>query len=358
MAIVATKDDRMAERITRNRDMITGSIAFDSSYPTGGELATVISRYFRTLEQLLIEPSGGYLFAYDKTNNKILVYLSSGTPAIAAEAAHTHAVALDGGNTGAEAAHTHTMPGFEDYGPADILGVTVGTPALVHNADPTGNLAALPLYGVEGYGAGGRNIIQLFSTTNGNTDIVGSVDDVSGICGAATPRFYVNDSDAPGGVKIYVEDTTPWKLEFVSPTATDGYIIMPFEAIADGVPGYAYAVKVTHAADAATGVELEFDDNGAVNAQLIFVDGATTSRVINPADIEVLAPSFMAIAQAAGTSSAGSSHTHDEGTLVDAASAAGSSHLHTATGEPADEVGSGDSLAALTAVKFIAIGRH
>ncbi len=322
MSLTITISSQKSERMTRNMGVIAGKIAFDSDYPTGGELATDISKYFKSSRLFTIqcESEAGYNFMYDDTNNKIKVYSVGAT------------------GVTAEAAHTHTMPGFDDYGPGDISGVTVGTPALVHNADPTGNLAALPLYGVEGYGAGGRNILQLFSTTNGNTDILGSVDGASGICGAATPRFWVNDSDAPGGVKIYVVDASPWGLEFVSPTETDAYIIMPFEAIADGIPGFAYAVKVTHAADAATGVELEFDDNGSVDAQLTFVDGSTTSRVINAADIEVVAPSFMAIAQAAGTSSAGSSHTH-------------------VTSGDTGEVDNGTDLATtLAAVNFIAVG--
>ncbi len=300
-----------------------GTIAFDSSYPTGGESITADDLNLDVIRNFTVEANSGYLFEYDKTNSLMKVYYPSGSPAVsnAAEATHTHAAS-------------------DSYGPGDITGVTVGTPALTHNADPTGNLAALPLYCVESYGAGGRNICQLFSTTNADGDILGSTDGVSGITGAATPRFYVNDSDAPGGVKIYVVDATPWGLEFVSPTATDAYIMMPFEAIADGVPGFAYAVKVTHAADAATGVELEFDDNGAADAQLTFVDAGTSSRVISAADIEVVAPSYMAIAQTSGVSSAGASHTHTA----------------TATAEAADEVGSGDSLAALTAVRFYVVG--
>ena len=73
---------------------------------------------------------------------------------------------------------------------------------------------------------------------------------------------------------------------------------------------------------------------------------------------------------AGAATGAGSSHTHGPGTLADAASGAGSSHTHgpgtladTASGTggassaaAANEVGSGESLAALTGVRMIAIG--
>lgn len=324
MSLAVTVTSQKSERMTRNMGVLAGKMAFNDTYTTGGFDAAGISKYFKSsrLFSVQCEQEAGYAFMYDDTNDKIKVYAVGALTGIAAEAAHTH-----------------VMPGFDNYGPADITGITKGTPALVHNADPTGNLAALPLYGLEGYGASGRNILSLQSTTNANTSIMGSLDDITGIFpGACTPRFYVHDSDAPAGVKIYVEDATPWKLEFVSPTGEDAYIICPFEAVANTPPGYAYAIKVTHAADAATGVELEFDDNGSADAQLVFVDGSTTSRVINPADIEVLAPSYMAIAQAGGTSSAGSSHTH------------------TASGDVGEVDNGADLSTALAAVNFIAVG--
>jgi hypothetical protein len=55
--------------------IITGSVAMDSSYPTGGEdISTTLKAKFGTLLQLMIEPSVGYNFVFDKTNSKIMAY--------------------------------------------------------------------------------------------------------------------------------------------------------------------------------------------------------------------------------------------------------------------------------------------
>ncbi|MAH44397.1 hypothetical protein CMI37_01115 [Candidatus Pacearchaeota archaeon] len=94
MAITVTKDTVGAERISRNLGVLTGSIAFDSSYPTGGESSTDISGQFRTCLQVMIEPSGGYNFVWDKTNDKIMAYYPSNP------AAHTHTITLSGTHAG------------------------------------------------------------------------------------------------------------------------------------------------------------------------------------------------------------------------------------------------------------------
>lgn len=54
--------------------VVTGTIAFDSSYPTGGEATTAISGHFTELLGVLFEHEDGYTFKYDYTNNKILAY--------------------------------------------------------------------------------------------------------------------------------------------------------------------------------------------------------------------------------------------------------------------------------------------
>ena len=321
-----------------------GTIAFDTSYPTNGESLTATDVNLSVMRNVQVQTTSGYLFEYDLTNSKVKAYYASGSPAVA-----NAAVTLDTGASGAEAAHTHPAPTAAFYGPGDLGGVTVGTPKLTHDLDPPTNFNAQFLYGLESYGAGERNILYLESVTNGNADVLGSTDDVSGIPGAATPRFYVHDNNTPTGVKIYVDEASNDSLIFISPTATDAYIIMPFEAIADAIPGFAYAVKVAHKASMSGATELYFDDNGAADAQLYYNDTGTSDGVIYASDIEVIAPGYMAI-DTSGVSGAGASHTHAYGTLGDAA------HLHTVTAEAADEVGSGDNLVALTAVSFIAIG--
>lgn len=113
MALTITYDFPRPVRTERgNRSavaMISGTIAFDSSYPTGGEALTDLAAKFKTLLRVVCEQNTGYLFEFDKTNTKLKVYLSSGTPVVsnAAETTHTHGVLLDAGTSDTEAAHTH-----------------------------------------------------------------------------------------------------------------------------------------------------------------------------------------------------------------------------------------------------------
>lgn len=50
--------------------ILTGSVAFDSSYPTGGE-AMDISAMFNSLKIVLFESKAGYVFEYDYANKKV-----------------------------------------------------------------------------------------------------------------------------------------------------------------------------------------------------------------------------------------------------------------------------------------------
>jgi len=212
---------------------------------------------------------------------------------------HQHAVITAGTPAGTNAASVVT-PG--DH--ATVDGVTKGTPALTYDADPVSNKAAALLYIVEAYGVGNKNIGVLQSNCASTTSILGSTDDASGACGTATPRFFVTHNATPDGVVIYVDQADNDKLVFISPTEADAIIIMPFEAIADGIPGYAYAVTVHHKASMSGCTQLYFDDNGAADAQLVFVDIGTSGGVILPADIEVIAPQYTGITGNCGSAAA------------------------------------------------------
>ena len=120
MAIAVTKDFPCSKRIGRNLRSLSGSIAFGSSYPTGGELATAITRYFRSCSQIICEQGGGFLFVFDKVNKKIKVLhpTKAITPAgtNADESAHTHtentaASYTQNATTGAGSAHGHAFTG-------------------------------------------------------------------------------------------------------------------------------------------------------------------------------------------------------------------------------------------------------
>jgi hypothetical protein len=55
---------------------VRGTVAFDSSYPTGGEdwASAGLGNKVQTLE---VAPSKGYLFTPDYTNNKVMAYWSN-----------------------------------------------------------------------------------------------------------------------------------------------------------------------------------------------------------------------------------------------------------------------------------------
>lgn len=270
---------------------ITGLMTFDSSYPTGGETLSASLLGLSIIDDMQIVDSEGYSFDCDiaagGASALIKAYLGDSS-------SHLHAA-----GTLANAASAVT-PGF--HGTVD--GITVGTPALTYNADPVTNLSANPLFVVEAYGVGNKNIGVLQSNCAGTTSILGSVDDVSGACGAATPRFWVTHNATPAGVQVYVNESDNDKLCCVSPTEQDVIVMMPFEAIADGVPGFAYAVTIHHDAAAATYKPLYFDDNGAADAQLAFVDAGGVGGVIYAADIEVVGPQYTGITGNCGSAAA------------------------------------------------------
>lgn len=76
MAITVTDYANGAERISQNMGILTGTVAFDTSYPTGGEDTSGISGYFQTCLVIIFIPTAGYVFQYDKANDTVLVYQS------------------------------------------------------------------------------------------------------------------------------------------------------------------------------------------------------------------------------------------------------------------------------------------
>lgn len=79
MGLTFTMDYPRAKRISRRMKCMTGNVAFDSSYPTGGELANDsangLTRYFKSVKKVDIEPANGYIFKYDLANHKIKAYV-------------------------------------------------------------------------------------------------------------------------------------------------------------------------------------------------------------------------------------------------------------------------------------------
>lgn len=72
------------ETVFGNKRAITCDIAFDSSYPTGGESLTAADLGMSIIDFCIAEPKGGRAFVYDRANSKLLAYNS------AAIATHVH----------------------------------------------------------------------------------------------------------------------------------------------------------------------------------------------------------------------------------------------------------------------------
>lgn len=63
--------------VSGNKFTRTLKVAFDSSYPTGGESLTKADMQFPdgvTVDQVQLSGLGGYTASYDYTNQKIIVY--------------------------------------------------------------------------------------------------------------------------------------------------------------------------------------------------------------------------------------------------------------------------------------------
>ena len=65
----------VTRRVTAgNQHIVTGTIAFDSSYPTGGESFTAADLGLRVVDLMLVQATKGFDYEYDYTNSKVLVY--------------------------------------------------------------------------------------------------------------------------------------------------------------------------------------------------------------------------------------------------------------------------------------------
>jgi len=63
------------DTVGRYTKYTTGTITFDSSYPTGGESLTVSNVGLSSkIEFIAVTDASGYNFQYDYTNNKVLAY--------------------------------------------------------------------------------------------------------------------------------------------------------------------------------------------------------------------------------------------------------------------------------------------
>lgn len=274
--------------IGRHGRLVSGSIALGDgakTYPTNGvplDYSKLGAKQGICQEFMPLGASStGLVPKWDPVNNTLRLFESG--------AGSGSLDSISGGTPAGTNTTSSVSPKFEP----DRNLIVKPVITLTHNADPPTNLAATAIFLLEASGQGSNNLAYLESTTDGDASILGETANgsVGGV--AASCRFWIADNDSPTGIRIYVNEAMSDRLEFVSPTATDAYIVMPFEAAAGGPPGCAVAVKVYHSATAATGKDLYFDDNGLADAQLIFNDAGTSGGVVPAADIIPLVPAYM-----------------------------------------------------------------
>lgn len=83
MALVASGVRVHTRRLAMGVRVVTGTLAFDSSYPTGGEAITPSTAFgLSEVHGVLFGNQGGYTFAYDYVNNKVLAYTTAGTEVV------------------------------------------------------------------------------------------------------------------------------------------------------------------------------------------------------------------------------------------------------------------------------------
>lgn len=209
-----------------------GTMAFDSSYPTGGEAITAANVGLSTIDRLEIEngSASGYRFEWDSTNSNIKVYWDN-------------------------AAVTHTINVGDDDTAA-----TNGVAIYAHLDDVVEQ---------------GMQIGHLEFVSPTNADGITAVNTGTGV-----PNLYLQDDDGAtnSGTVIYLDEdgTSGSRFLFVSPSDRDLYI-----PLSDGS-----FMKIADDDTAATnGVQVYFDEDGTDgSARMLFVsptntDGTDTTAI-------------------------------------------------------------------------------
>lgn len=126
-----------------------GTIAFDDSYPTGGESLTAANVGLQKIDSIDFDATAGFVFQYDFTNSKVLVYQSATVTPTGTLSKPTFTVAASGAiGTGMEVglsadAATATFEGGTGISAERILTTTspVGTPTFTGGATTAAALA-------------------------------------------------------------------------------------------------------------------------------------------------------------------------------------------------------------------------
>ena len=136
---------------TGNQKRHTVDIAFDNSYLSGGESATAANFGLTVVNDVVFpEPTGGYIFRYDRTNSLIHVYNAGGAGAhthdikviAGAAAAGTDAISAKTLTLGKEAATDITIAGANSATLGGVVANTATVAAMTEVASTT-DLSAL-----------------------------------------------------------------------------------------------------------------------------------------------------------------------------------------------------------------------
>jgi len=197
-----------------NRGAILCELAFDASYPAGGESFTPAMVGLSEFECVTVQNKGGYLLEFDATNQKIKAYQS--VPDITAE---TVAITdADGAAAAGVAIYAHTYDGVTAHlqfvSPTNANGTCTlnegGSTLFLRDADGAAG-------GVQVYFDEAWNELQVVSPTG--------ADLLLPLANGTLLPLYHNADAASEGVAVYFdEDATNAyeRLLFVSPTDLDG----------------------------------------------------------------------------------------------------------------------------------------
>ena len=223
MALVLTKNKRLFKKkgvdITR-MNFYLGTMAFDSSYPTGGEDFSSLLHF--TPDLVNIPPYNGYIFEYDYTNEKVKVYthVRKQLPFTIKDD--------DSAATNGVAVYLHVDEVLED-------GSVIGHLEFVSptNADTVFQLGAngpkIAIRDDDAAATGGNQVYFDEDAANGDSRILATTTNNHDVFILATDGSLVkitdDDSASSNGVALYLdEDATNAyeKFLFVSPTNADG----------------------------------------------------------------------------------------------------------------------------------------
>lgn len=109
--------------VSGNQNIVTGTVAFDSSYTTGGLALTAATLGLRVVDMIIIQPRSGFVFDYDYTNSKLLAFTQGATTGATAVSGTTGALMnTDAGVEGTARLQSSTTSGTFKWG--SLLEVT------------------------------------------------------------------------------------------------------------------------------------------------------------------------------------------------------------------------------------------